>query len=269
MTGRWGWRPLVMSLFISVFVVACNIVNSPTPTPTASAIPPVTLTLRQPRGPTTTPTASFSAATPRQTEPAPVVSLQSSLAFTTPLPVVVEPPRCYPNGGYMTLCLGLARNTSPQAVERVVVQVSLASDTLISAIEQAAIPPDSYAPYRAVFSRAWQPDPAAYATLVQAAPLTDESYITLNIESQRRERIERQYRVSATLYNASPYTATNIRAVLTFISSDGGVVGYRVARIPQRLEAGARLPIAMDLAPQEDSDALSHLLYVEAQRENE
>jgi hypothetical protein len=257
-TGRWGWRPLVMSLFISVFVVACNIVNSPTPTPTASAIPPVTLT----------PTAAVTAA-PRQTEPAPVVSLQSSLAFATPPPVVVEPPRCYPNGGDMTLCLGLARNTSTQAVERVVVQVSLASDTLISAIEQAVIPPDGYAPYRAVFSRAWQPDPAAYATLIQAAPFNDESYITLEIESERRERIERQYRLSATLYNASPYTATNIRAVLTFISGDGGVVGYRVARIPQRLAAGARLPIAIDLAPQEDSDTLSHLLYIEAQRENE
>lgn len=258
---------MVMSLFISVFVVACNIVNSPTPTPTASAIPPVTLTLRQPRGPTTTPTTTSIATTPRNSEPDPVVSLESAFALPTPPSVIVEAPRCYPNGATMTLCLGLAHNTSAQAVEHVIVQVNLASDTLMTAIEQAIIPSDTYAPYRALFSRAWQSDPAAHATLVQAAPLTDDGYITLEIESEHRERIARQYYVSATLYNASPYTATDIRTVLTLIGDDGGVVGYRVSRIPQRLEAGARLPIAINLAPQQDDETLSHLLYVEAQHE--
>ncbi|MFO7322656.1 MAG: FxLYD domain-containing protein [Chloroflexota bacterium] len=68
--GFWGWRPLVIAVFISVWVTGCNIVSdsaprlSPTPSPqvtltarriaTATSTPPVRAT-RQPAAPSATP----------------------------------------------------------------------------------------------------------------------------------------------------------------------------------------------------------------------
>jgi hypothetical protein len=265
---------MVMSLFISVFIVACNIVNSPTPTHTASAIPPVTLTLRQPRGPTTTPTTTSAPAVVRPSEPAPVVSLASSFALSTSLPIVVEPPTCYPNGASMTLCLGLARNPSAQHIARVVIQVDLSSaavatTSVMTTIEQAIIPPNGTAPYHAIFDDEWHAECETSATAVQAELATDtDTLAPITIESERGEHYGRQYRVSAVLYNRGVDTATQLHAIVTLLGQDGSVVGYRVARVAERLSAGERMSIQVDVLPQGDSVPLSHLLYVEAQRGN-
>jgi len=70
--GYWGWRPLVFGLFISTWVVGCNIVtdnNAPSASP--SAYPRVTLTVGR------LPTARVSAA-PTRAAPTPIMTPQPS-----------------------------------------------------------------------------------------------------------------------------------------------------------------------------------------------
>lgn len=68
--GYWGWRPLVISLFVSVWVVGCNLVND-TATNTAPLVPTaVTLTVGR-LGPPTAPTASAVSVEVTHTSPAP------------------------------------------------------------------------------------------------------------------------------------------------------------------------------------------------------
>lgn len=50
--GYWGWRPLVLSVVISVWVVGCNIVSDASPSVSPSPSPRVTLTVRQLVSPT-------------------------------------------------------------------------------------------------------------------------------------------------------------------------------------------------------------------------
>jgi LysM repeat protein len=45
--GYWGWRPLICCVFISVWVVGCNIVSDAAPASSATPSPRVTLTLRR------------------------------------------------------------------------------------------------------------------------------------------------------------------------------------------------------------------------------
>src|SRR4051812_48717185 len=45
--GHWGWRPLVMCAFISVWVAGCNIVSDAAPSLSPTPSPRVTLTVRR------------------------------------------------------------------------------------------------------------------------------------------------------------------------------------------------------------------------------
>jgi LysM repeat protein len=80
--GYWGWRPLLSTLFLCVWVTGCNItsVNAPMPTPTY--LPQVTLTLRQLTAPTPAPSPS---APPTPTkEPATVHTAEPQVYIVRP-----------------------------------------------------------------------------------------------------------------------------------------------------------------------------------------
>lgn len=53
--GFWGWRPLVIAVFVSVWVVGCNIVSDASPRTSPTPSPRVTLTLRRPATATASP----------------------------------------------------------------------------------------------------------------------------------------------------------------------------------------------------------------------
>ena len=67
--GNWGWRPLVSTLFISVWVTGCSITSDAALTLSPTMLPQVTLTLRN-REPVASPTplTASTAATPSSDE---------------------------------------------------------------------------------------------------------------------------------------------------------------------------------------------------------
>lgn len=89
--GRWGWRPLVVSTFVSVWVVGCNLLSDSTAaTQPPSPYPPVTLTVgRASRASPPAPTPALARTSPAATDPAPAPNTP------TPLPTasayIVQP----------------------------------------------------------------------------------------------------------------------------------------------------------------------------------
>lgn len=83
--GYWGWRPLVLGVFISTWVVGCNIVTDYTsPSAAPSNYPDVTLTVGR------LPTARVSAA-PTRAAPTRQITLEPSTPSPTPAIYVVQP----------------------------------------------------------------------------------------------------------------------------------------------------------------------------------
>jgi hypothetical protein len=167
--------------------------------------------------------------------------------------------------------MGAVQNPHAYAVENVVLNVQLAAAETLSeqaamvTIHQNILPAGSAAPYGAWFVNDGQRDAAAAtATLIRAErALHFEHFSRLEIEAESAERVGRQYRVTAILYNPGPNEALQIRAVVTLRGSNGRVAGYRVATVGERLLAGERLPLEVLVTPQEDIGQLSHTLYVE------
>ena len=85
--GYWGWRPLVFGLFISTWVVGCNLVtDNNIPSAAPSVYPRVTLTVGR------LPTARVSAAPTRAAPPTHVLtSHPNDLSGSAPITYVVKP----------------------------------------------------------------------------------------------------------------------------------------------------------------------------------
>ena len=173
--GYWGWRPLLCGVFISTWVVGCNVVNNDT---SPSDYPDVTLTVGR------LPTAHISGAPPRaaptrvltpEPTPSPVsyliqpgdtyallaerfqvsaAALRAAnpgmmtlvpgeslmIASVNPLLLDAPPPTCYETRPDTLLCLGRVDNPFDFPVENVRVEVSLFSPEGAAAlIEQAVI----------------------------------------------------------------------------------------------------------------------------------
>lgn len=83
--GFWGWRPLVIAVFFSVWVVGCNIVSDASPRTSPTPSPRVTLTVRRLATATASPSPR---AIVRPTRPA--ATPEPPAASPTPLRYVVE-----------------------------------------------------------------------------------------------------------------------------------------------------------------------------------
>ena len=159
--GYWGWRPLVLGLFISTWVAGCNIVaDNTSPSASPNVYADVTLTVGRISSVRASPAPTRAAPTPVPTpspaSPATYVvqpgdtldgiadqfgisadALQSAngdlatlvpgqpLVIPTALPLVVEPPTCYETHPGGLLCLGRVDNPLDFPVESVTVEVRL------------------------------------------------------------------------------------------------------------------------------------------------
>ncbi|MBE0690067.1 MAG: hypothetical protein IH587_08105 [Anaerolineae bacterium] len=257
-----------MSLFISVFVVACNVVSNISATIVPTEMLRVTLTLRQPRGPTETPARPQERTT---STPAPV----NPGSDNAPTLLQLDPPRCYAETPQTTVCLGLVHNPLDYALQRVSLRVAVVTDSSdlraerIVTIEQAIIPPNAIAPYRSSFPIRWTADLMPTVSLVSAELTFDRSvYVALVTEDEQSEQTEERYVISGTIFNPGPYTAVDIRALVVLREKDGSVSGYRVATLSDRLPAGERMPLRIDIIPYSRSSELDYYLYLEARRED-
>lgn len=87
--GHWGWRPLVVSTFMSVWVTGCNLLSdSAAATQPPSPYPPVTLTVGRSIGATRAgppvPSLAFATAAPAVSAPAPAAGEPAPTASPAP-----------------------------------------------------------------------------------------------------------------------------------------------------------------------------------------
>jgi hypothetical protein len=249
---------MILSLFFSVFVVACNIIQSlPTPGTATNALP-ITLTLRHPRGPTPTPSPII-AQTPI------LVSSESAPADA----VAFEGLRCYALLGAGSMCLGSIRNLSDTSLRQIAVTLRVdgesGADEQTIWIEQQLLPPGESAPYRALWAQPVVVEDAISVSLARAQPSdASDRYADVRVVNARGRLNGGRYTLSATLHNEDDVAAMQVRAILTVRAPDGGVAGYRVAQVAERLDAGAMLTVEIELIPQQPRDDLRPTLHVEA-----
>ncbi len=339
--GFWGWRPLLITVFVSVWIVGCTLINEYPVTPTLTPYPRVTLTVGRigppsvsmiPSAtaviPTSTPTSEaptpepVALATPvlyavqagdtlldiairfdvgldalrqanaeadlsllhvgqqiivPQPTPQVVTSTESDPSSgTTPVPqaLIVQLPSCFILPTNAMLCMGRVDNPLEQAVERISIAVQLSSeDSLvyehIAVIEQAVIPPSSFAPYRVLFTSdeisALGENVIPNATLLSAdlAPNFSERFRMLTVENPVGSFDNQRYVIDAVLYNNTGNPVTLDRVVVTLESASGSVTGYRVMIYNEVIENEARLPIQVEVIPTVlDEPRVS--LYIEA-----
>lgn len=310
--GYWGWRPLMFGVFISAWVVGCNIVTDNTaPSAAPSAAPLVTLTVGR------LPTARVSAA-PTRAAPSPqppreassptpheyvvqpgdtlagvaahfsisVIALLSvnpgaatltpgqTLLIPAPLALRVHAPTCYENRPGSLLCLGRVENPLDIPVENVAVEVRLlrADDSLVTSqratVEQISIPAGSFAPYQATFSADEDDFTRADAALISAMSGDLQRFVLLVVEDVEGEvsRADGRVVVRAVIHNPGTQNAELMRVFVTMLDSLGQVVGYRVVPFDAGmiLDAGANLPLEIELTPQVIDVTPEYTLYVEA-----
>ncbi|MCC6614554.1 MAG: hypothetical protein IT320_13825 [Anaerolineae bacterium] len=210
---------------------------------------------------------------PEPSSPAPAPVTPGSDA--SPALLQLDPPRCYVETPQTTVCLGLVHNPLAYAMQRVSLRVAVDANVSdlhaerIVTIEQAIIPPNAIAPYRSSFPIRWTADLVPSVSIVSAELTLDRSvYVGLVAENQQGEQTDDRYVVSGTIFNPGPYTAVDIRALVILRDSDGSVAGYRVAALGDRLRAGNRMPLRIDIIPYSRSGELEHYLYLEARRED-
>ncbi|MDX2136883.1 MAG: hypothetical protein SF123_02220 [Chloroflexota bacterium] len=264
-----------MSLFISVLVVACAAATeAPTPIVVTES-PRITLTLRQPRAPTTTPAQTMpQPATLTQAAPTDLATALTYFVTPTPLSVVVLPPACYPVADDSMICLGEVRNPLATPIQHVAVRVTISDDRgaapviRTALIAQSIIPPGDSAPYHVMLTPTSAAVLVTESVVIRTEPVTDiDRFANLLIENERMTMRGDRYQVAATVYNPGPAAAQDLLAVVTLRGDDGIIAGYRVAHVGSRLSAGERVALRMNVTPQRRSETYTHQLYVEAEWE--
>ncbi|MFN8448145.1 MAG: LysM domain-containing protein [Anaerolineae bacterium] len=195
-----------------------------------------------------------------------------SIPAPTPLPLLVYPPTCYQNRPNNLLCLGRIDNPLDFPVESVAIEVRLIEEdgsvflSERSTIEQASIPSGSFAPYQATFEANAGDFSSADASLISVTRSAEDRFVVLVIEDVKGETLGGRVIVSATVYNPGPQNAEIVRVFVTMLDGSERVAGYRVVTFDGgiTLDAGARLPLSIDLASQALEVTPDYSLYVEA-----
>lgn len=271
--GHWGWRPLLVTAFCSVWVAGCNLIgDSASSTAPVSRYPAVTLTAGRSAdraSPAAPPAAiTLAAVTPLALASQATLATGDQAGFReatpTPAPLQLDAPQCseLPGGGI--LCLGRVQNDLPSDVERVMVQVALlrgeGEAPLIEnvAIEQNLIPTGGFAPYRAMFSAPWSTFLGATARLLSADLAQGSPYRSLPVSGLSVELSGRLATVTGVISNPYPEALALQRAIVTFIDPSGAVSVFRVIPLDDApLAAGAAANLQVEvLLPNAPDDAL-------------
>lgn len=162
----------------------------------------------------------------------------------TPFPLTVEPPACYETAVASVWCFGLVRNTLTMPVEQVIVRVYLVTINGASLIEQqtttanAAIMAGSVSPYGVLFNTMPQQTAGSVAMLDSAIPMPAEkqtrikSLVVANVKYDNHDGV---YDITASLTNSDNQPLSGINVVITLLTVDGRVTGFRKQEVPQTL----------------------------------
>jgi LysM repeat protein len=209
--GYWGWRPLVVSVFMSVWVVGCNIVTDISPSTSPTTYPPVTLTV----GRLPPPLASPSAAAPRMS----VTPVQTSTPAPTSSPAPSSTPfRHTIVEGDTLLDLAIRYGVELAALRAANADLDL---SLLQVGQPLVIPLPTSAPDAPAAS----PPPSSAEPLIAAAPAC---YPT------RGDQIV----CLGAVDNALEYPVEQVDVRVDALGMDGAVLAAAVASIEQALIPG-------------------------------
>lgn len=283
--GYWGWRPLVLYVFMSVWVIGCTGTrDSATPSP-STVTPPSTLDVRRPATltPTSTPglpiiTTLRSSTQPVRTLTATFPPLTSASPYPDPMPplttrLVTPSPTCYAQLDGSVLCLGEITNSSQSGLSQVAVRVNLVDrrgDLLRSQdvlLAQRHVPAGAHAPYHALFPPESHEDLSSAFGGVAVDPLRAEpappDVAAPVVTSSVGSKVQGRYLVMGLLTNRYADTLVAVRVVATLYDAAGRVTGYRAEDRPP-LSAGETAPFSLAIVPQDRSEPYTYALHVEA-----
>lgn len=210
--GFWGWRQGACAVFISVLVTACvpahHAVLSPTLTPLT-----VTLTVVKPPG--------IIPATPRAPRILTATPVYQSVS------VDILPPQCDELLNGEIQCIGVLRNTAPEAAGWVMIHAHQQAELgyISTVIEQWLIPAGTEAPYRLLLDSTTE----TFILSLQAVAV-NRKWTPLEVSEERGELTASGYQLTARLYNATPMAVTGGRAVLMLFDGET-LINYRIIEL--------------------------------------
>lgn len=261
--GYWGWRPLLLCVFLSVWVVGCTDTEEITPEATPTWLPPITLTLR---GPDVSATAIAPILPTSTTLKIPLTVQRSP---ESPLNLRLHPPTCYETLTDHILCLGEIENRMSRTVQDIVVEANLFDSigrihqTRRVIIQQRILPPGGTAPYDILFNPLDAPFGAVIVNLFDAE--TTSNFPIYPLFSNQHERLDDgRYRTTIQIENSTPLH--DVQVVVTIYDTRDQVMGYRITEFDQWGTSRPE-PIEIDILPQITDTTLYHKVYISGWRE--
>ncbi len=252
MSGYWGWRPLVVGVFVSVIICiilpACT--NLPSQPPTSTQ--PAPIITRPPRTLTPSPTPGIALVT---TTPQPATSSTPNLPTISPTNLahanIFSPllTTCYMVNIDDMLCLGEIDNDSGATYEDIILHTTFydaQGNTLFAqqtAVLQASLPPQQHAPFHLLLSGENGVDLRSLKSLnteilsAQLSPPVDVPAI--QVETLSAHLIAEVYTIRMALSNPSRRDAHHVEVIACIYDSIHRLVGYRILTLPVLL-GGAR-----------------------------
>lgn len=275
--GYWGWRPMLVLLFLHVWVTGCATLH-PIPPHVPPTNTPLSPHITQDRGsPSTTlpPTPTLILHVPSTPFPTPAWVSESVLAALAATPEELWPLQqqghaCYDLPTNSLICMGILHNPLEDVLVNVHLRVGLIDDTGEvlqwgeSFIEQRALLPGASTVYSVRFQEGWQGYDTAIALLHDASlkPLTVEpDFIKLDAQTQAATQDHVRYQVRASLYNTTAIPATDIQLTLVLLDEHGRVNSYRILRLDVLLNPGEAYDVEIEAYAHTYGLPLSHELY--------
>lgn len=300
------WRPLIialtMAIFMLIWIVGCTIITDTPDRRESTTYPRVTLTAGRltlavlptdsaPLSPDvlhrTREVDAARGSSPPRGDPAIAPSLTISepqMVISPTLTMWMPPPLCAETAVGAIQCLGRVDNLHAQSIGEIVLTAHLnrtngGAITEPITLDQAVIPPNSFAPYRVTFDAAWRDYAGVSVILDRASAQTRRPFVPPQLDDQLLLRVMddrtsasgEHYLVTATIRNAETLVMRLERAVITLLDDSDRVRGYRVITFDDALLRGgdtlplrAEISVALDMDQTRLGDAIHHFVYVEA-----
>ncbi len=186
----------------------------------------------------------------------------------TPLPVLFGEPACYPQATGALVCLVVARNPGPIALEAVSARVTLAGADGLPLAEAVAAPtlevlrPGSAMPLVARFAPPLAGHAAVGVTPLTAFPLAAEAsrLVPLTVQVEEVSSTAWLWMVRGRVINESGIGAARVRLTLVLWAEAGAVVGVQQVDLPEALAAGEARAFVLTAAPADKSVAQAEVL---------
>lgn len=273
--GYWGWRPILVLLFLHVWVTGCITLHPIPPQSSPTNTPLSTLTVQDRGSPSTTlpPTPTLIMHQPVSPSPTPSPTLgHLALAPTSPALSAVQQQgqACYDLPTKSLICMGIIHNPLEEVLVNVHLRVGLMDEMgeLLqwgeSYLEQSVLLPGASTVYSVRFQENWEGYSGAISLLNDAGikPLTAEpDFIGLAANVQAVTQNHIRYRVQTSITNHTAIPAKDIQLTLVLLDEQGRVNSYRILRLDIPLKPGEAYDVEIEAYAHTYGIPLSHELY--------